>query len=54
MSSYKNLVNVFGGAIAAFVAMPETTQMAQPKNLIPQIYIERAAPNRLILNSLFL
>ena len=55
------MVNDFGEAIAAFVAMPETRQIAQPKQ-IPQISTagqytrERAAPYRKIdlqLNSLF-
>ena len=32
------MVNDFGKAIAAFVAMPETKLIAQPKEIIPQIY----------------
>ena len=35
MGSYQNMVIDFGEAIAAFFAMPETRQVAQPKNLIP-------------------
>ena len=33
------MVNDFKEAIATFVAIPKTRQIAQPKNLIPQIYI---------------
>ena len=39
MSAYNNMVNDIGEATAAFIAMPETRQIAQPKNLLQQIYI---------------
>ena len=39
MDSYYNRVKDVGEAIAAFVAKPETSPKAQPKNLILQIYI---------------
>ena len=52
------MVNNFEEAIAAFVAMPETRQTAQPKELIiTNIDWKGAAPHRktgLPLNSLFL
>ena len=37
MNFYKNILNDFGEAIAAFVAILETKEKAQRKNLIPQI-----------------
>ena len=52
------MVNDFGEAIAAFVAMLETRPIAQPKELnITNINGKGAAPHRkmgLPLNSLFL
>ena len=52
------MANDFGEAIAAFVAMPETRPISQPKELITtNINKKRAAPHRKIglpLNSLFL
>ena len=52
------MVNDFGKAIAAFVAMPEKTQIVQPKEFtIININKKGAAPHRkigLALNSLFL
>ena len=51
------MVNDFGEAIAAFVAMSETRQIAQPKELdITNIDRKGATPHRNIglpLNSLF-
>ena len=38
MSAYNNMVNDVGEATAVFIAMPETRQIAQPKNLLQQIY----------------
>ena len=35
------MVNVFGEGKAAFVAMPEARQIAQPKNLTSQIQIKK-------------
>ena len=58
MGAYKNKVNDFGKAEAAFVAMPETRQTAQPQKLNATNIIRKgAAPYRKIglpLNSLFL
>ena len=52
------MVNTFGEAIAAFVAMPETRQILPPKELNTTIINKKgAAPHRKIglpLNSLFL
>ena len=52
------MINVLEEAIAAFVAMPETRQTAQPKELnITNIDRKGAAPHRKIglpINCLFL
>ena len=43
------MVNDFGEAIAAFVTMPETRQIAQPKELnTTNVNRKRAAPHRKI------
>ena len=49
MCTYSNLVKNFGEAIVTFVAMPETRQMAQPKELnATNINRKGAAPHRKI------
>ena len=43
------MVNDFGDAVAVFVPMPETRQIAQPKELdITNVNRKGAAPNRKI------
>ena len=58
MGAYSNMVNDFGEAIAAFVAVPETRQIAESMDLnITTINRKGTEPNRKIglpLRSLFL
>ena len=45
MDSCKNMVNEFGKDITAFFSMSKIGQIAQPKNLISQIYIPKRPPH---------